>query len=298
MLAVVLAAPASAQSPVPAAAVAEGVVVTVVEAGAEPRAHLRYQLDQMGPQSMVMDMRSTMTMNMGFGSMTQAMPTIRTIMRISEVTPLAAGNARIAFALDSMEALPSQEVEPMVMNAIQAGLGQVGQMSGWIDVDSRGAYIDGNFELSGADPSLAELLSSMEDSMNQMTIPFPEEPVGQGARWTVDMAIDSGGMSLSQTATYELRSRNDEQVELAVSMTQAAGAQTIEQPGMPSVELTQYSGSGQGTTTVRFAEVVPTAEISIDVSTTTAMDMGEAMGGRIETSMQMRMDTTIRPGAE
>ena len=265
VLAVVLAAPASAQSPVPAAAVAEGVVVTVVEAGAEPRAHLRYQLDQMGPQSMVMDMRSTMTMNMGFGSMTQAMPTIRTIMRISEVTPLAAGNARIAFALDSMEALPSQEVESMVMNA---------------------------------DPSLAELLSSMEDSMNQMTIPFPEEPVGQGARWTVDMAIDSGGMSLSQTATYELRSRNDEQVELAVSMTQAAGAQTIEQPGMPSVELTQYSGSGQGTTTVRFAEVVPTAEISIDVSTTTAMDMGEAMGGRIETSMQMRMDTTIRPGAE
>ena len=49
-----------------------------------------------------------------------------------------------------------------------------------------------------------QLLDQMQQSFAQMGAPFPDEPIGVGARWTVNTLIAQQGMKVQQVATYEL----------------------------------------------------------------------------------------------
>ena len=266
--------------PTVAVAQADGVPTVVVsETGAEPRSTLRYDLSAMQPQTMVMTMDISMTMDGMMGNQTQVMPRLRMTMPMSEVQ-MAGENLTVNYTLGGMEALEREGVMPQLVPMMQQALSEIGTMSGSLTLDHRGALVDSTFNMDGADPAVAAQMQSMQDSMQQMTVPLPEEPVGVGAQWTVDTEVQASGMTVSQRATYQLTEVTATGAAMSVTLTQTAGSQAIEDPSLPpgvSVTLDSLETTGTGTMRLVFSELVPTSNMTMSSSMT--MSMSDPSGG-------------------
>lgn len=253
--------------------------VVVSEAGAEPRRALRYDLAAMQPQTMVMTMDISMTMGGMMGNQTQVMPRLRMTMPMTDVRT-EGEHLVVNYALDGMEALEREGVMPQLVPMMQEALSAIGTMSGSLTLDNRGALIDSTFDLTGADPAVAAQMQSMQDSMQQMTVPLPEEAVGVGARWTVDTQVEASGMSVNQRATYELTALTETTATMSVTLTQSAGSQPIEDPSLPpgmTVTLDSLETTGTGTMQLNFSRLVPTS--SMTMSSSMSMSMSDPSGG-------------------
>jgi hypothetical protein len=138
-------------------------------------------------------------------------------------------------------------------------------------------------------------IQSMEESLRQIAVPLPEEPVGAGARWEANMGVESGGMRIDQRASFRIDELTTESLRLTTSVTQSAATQNFADPntGM-QMTLNSMSGSGSGISTVRFDSIVPTANATMQVS----MSMSSpdpSMAAMGELSMSMSMDISAAP---
>lgn len=267
-----------------------GPSVVLVDAGAEPRQELRYDFSGFTPQTMQMDMNMSMSMEgPATGTQQQTLPTMRMIMSIPTVEVTPEGNLRMAFSLDRYEVLPTEGVAPEMMQALQASLASVGTMSGWNIIDNRGSFVDGDITVS-AGSSAAQMMTSIEDSMEQMVAPFPAEAVGLGARWQTSTEVTVNGLTLAQTAGFTLVSRSGDTVVLDVTIEQNAPPQDIADPSMPPgavAHLDEMHTTGSGRMTLSLTNVVPNSTLSM----ATAMRMSVIQGGT--TSPAMAMTTSI-----
>ncbi|HMB74197.1 MAG TPA: hypothetical protein VKQ06_11540, partial [Gammaproteobacteria bacterium] len=171
-------------------AVAQPVVV-VLDYGEAPRQELRYHYRE-GATDALMSMTAEMAPQPGLAI---PFPPIVVPMTIETTEVLPDGSARYAVrtvgpVLDDTAAPAAIAMNQMIGSM----LGQVGgtTTSGWVDV--RGQMLDGVGELAGSgEPDTgtlsdtqaqsAEILSGLQDEMQQMSAPFPAEAVGPGARW-------------------------------------------------------------------------------------------------------------------
>ena len=130
-------------------------------------------------------------------------------------------------------------------------------MSGTGTISSRGFSKGIEFKAPpGADPQTRQIMDQMKDSFASLAAPLPEEAVGPGAKWEVRMPIKSQGMTIDQTATYELVSIEGESLTTKSTITQHAANQKIENPAMPGlkVDLTKMTGNGHRREHVRPGE--------------------------------------------
>ncbi len=112
---------------------------------------------------------------------------------------------------------------------------------------------------SGLDATIATLVDQLSQQANQLSVPLPEEPVGVGARWKAEMTVTLSGITLEQTAEYELLSRKGNRFEVAVTLEQHADDQTFEDPTSGSeVHLFSSDGQGDGHTTFDLTRLAPT----------------------------------------
>lgn len=281
---------ALAQDSAPAASQAPQVTIELATQGAEPRVPLRYELSGIAPQNTQMDM--DMTIGMGFGGQTfdQTMPTMRTMVSVSDPTINDDGNLRLRFAVEDMSIVPdSGAADPMVVAQLEAALAEVGTFSGTLTMDDRGNIVSSDYDLSSVGPAVRQQMESTMQTVQQSVIPFPTEPVGIGARWSVDMSVEMSGMSLTQSATYEVVEIDEESVRITSTIAQSADAQTLDLPDLPpgaTAELLSYAGSGTGGMTIRFDRAMP--EGSFSIQNNTRIRSGDPASG-----MQMDMDMNL-----
>lgn len=292
-------APASAQGP--AAAQAPQIEIELAATGGEPRTELRYDVASVSPQTINMDMNMSLTMGMAGQSFDQAMPTIR--MAVSVVDPQVTdeGNLRLGVQMGSASLIDNgTAVDPMLRAELDTALGQMDGFSGTMTIDDRGNLLNSDFDLSSVAPAMRQQLESTMQTMQQSVIPLPEEAVGVGARWSADMSVSMNGMSLSQTASYEVTELGEDYVVIASTISQSAAQQTITLPDMPgaSVELMSYDGSGTGAMNVRFDRAMPDGNFTL--TSNTAMRTGAEMGMPMDVTMRLSMDVemTTVPAAE
>lgn len=295
--ALLIAAPAVAQdAAVPAADQGAQVVITLQSSGGEPREPLRYDLAAIQPQSLHMDM--DMSVGMGFaGQMfNQAMPTIRSTMSTGASEVNDDGNLRLPFRVESMEVMTTGgNADPMIVAAMEQALADFGAFGGTLVMDDRGNMISSEFDLSEMSPQLRQQFESTLQTVQQSVVPFPEEPVGVGAQWTVGMDISMQGMALNQSATYEVVERTDSTVRIASTISQSANAQTLQLPDLPagsSAELLSHSGTGSGSMTIRFDQAMPEGNFAI--STESSMRIAEGGGAPMQMDMTMAISATMR----
>jgi hypothetical protein len=280
------ASPAAADdaSPAPAGA------AVLLDAGAEPRAELRYAWQPDTAFQLTQDVNQSFELNADGQPSSFDMPTLRFVVEVTTSEARAEGAIRLDFRyLAAGLAAPD---EPEVEAAMAEAFEPVLSLSGWAIVDDRGQVLDGGIEGAEVlDPSLASTVSDFERLGSELANPLPVEPVGVGARWRVTQSIPASGLLLEQTVDYTLTDRTDDRVTLAMESTQDAERGPVEGLGIPSAVLVNLEGSGSGTLSFAPDLPVPTSSLEMD------LQMSLRAGGA-PIDMAITAVSDIRPGAE
>jgi hypothetical protein len=244
---------------------------------------------------MVLTMFMKMAMSMGGNSPPEiTLPGMRMVADY-EVTRASGDRAEYKFAYNEVpELVPTPDANPMVMSQLRSSLEGIRGLRGSGAVTPRGAMLDTEIEMGpGADPQIAQFVESMRQSMRQLVVPLPEEPVGAGAKWTALQHMELNKMEIFQVAQFEMLSRDGDDIALKVSIEQGAPPQKVQAPGMPpgaKVRLDKMRSGGEGQMKISLTALTPTSDVKLDSDI--AMTV-EAAGEKIDMKMNMTVRMTI-----
>ena len=263
--------------------------VKLLDPGAQPRTALRYKFQANRTEKLVMEMSMAMAMEIGDqkGPETQV-PATRMTMTIDSKEVSPKGDLHYEFELEQVEVLPKPGANPAMINDMKQQTSSMQGLSGSATVTSRGFTKDAEIKPPpGIEPQIRQSMDEMKKSMNQMSAPLPEEPVGGGARWQVTMPVETPGMKLTQIATYTLSEIQGDKVKFDVAIKQSAPPQEIDTPGAApgvKVSLESLKSSGKGTVELQMTNLVPTSNINM-----TTTSVVSANNQKIKTTMRIWM---------
>jgi len=259
---------ALAIAPADGATTAAIATVRLLDAGIEPRRALRY--GAVNGFEQVANLR--MTTELEFGAAGQKMPTAlpqtRMVIdaKVKAVSP--SGETRLGLSIVEADlaegaspgATPAGEKLALVIRGMKG-------LSGDKLVDARGVshrfalvFPEGKDDLM-ATAALKPVVQGFERAIDQMTVPFPEEAVGVGAKWEVVQKVADAGMALDQTTTFEIVGKNGGVVSLRYTVTLAAPPGKLESAfaGGMAAEVLRLTGSGEGTIDTDLTKMLPAA---------------------------------------
>lgn len=142
---------------------------------------------------------------------------------------------------------------------IETALGTLGKVRGRYVLGPRGQVTGAQLDIPPNAAGIArEMIDNVRWAFVQMTPVFPEEPIGQGAKWTVHQGIEQGGVRVNQLATIEMVKRDGKRVELGLDIQQSAAPQSFENAGtMRTLDLTVLKGIASGSLTWDLGELAP-----------------------------------------
>ena len=151
-------------------------------------------------------------------------------------------------------------------------------------MDPRGAMT--GTKVSGGNELMKQLGGQMDDSLDQMAIPFPEEPVGVGAKWRALTQQESNGMKVRMMATYELTKLDGTKGEVAMTIKQFADAQTMKMNGVDA-DLKNLTSAGTGSMSFDLTRpIMAKAEIKLKMDASMVI-MGQAADMKVDATVSM-----------
>jgi len=271
-------------------------LIKVIDAGQEPRTPLRVKVEAGQRETMVMTMTMTMDMDMGgLGAIPKMdMPPIEMTMPIHVTSVSDTGDFRYEFSLDSVAVKDRPGIPPELVEALRGAMKGIIGLSGSTVVSNRGEVREATFKVPpNVQPQIKQTMESMQQSMQQIAIPFPEEAVGIGAKWEVSSTLNQvGGINMTQVSEYEITAREGDVLTLNNGIQQSAPSQVMKAPGIPStavVTLQSMKSKGGGTTSFDLSHVVP---VLGDIVLNSAMQMSVDAGGPTQ-NMSMKMDLKL-----
>jgi len=264
-------------------------IVTLVSPGAAPRAAIRYKVAPTFKSRLEMVMTMAMNMDMGGMQMPMSMPSMKMSADVNVTAVSPAGDITYDIMFSDM-IVDSAGADPNMVAALQSGMPSMKGMKGTAVVSARGVQKSVNMDMATVSPALQQTMQAMSSSLENMSLPFPEEPIGLGAKWEVKQAVASGGMRTFQKIMVELTAIDGNAITLGVKTEQTAPPQAVNNPQLPAgatVQLVNLTGTGTGTMKIKLDSLVPTSEMN--AKTTTVMDM--TMSGQ---SQRMSVDATMK----
>jgi hypothetical protein len=270
--------------------------VKLLSAGSEPRKALRFQVKEGDKQTLGMTMKMKMEMAMGeMQNQEMKLPVMKMVMdsTVQKVSP----DGDVTYEMVMRETSVAEEAgaSPEVLNAMKGPLATMKGMSGTGTISSQGVVKASNINLpNGGDPQSRQALEQMKELFSRLSTPFPDEPVGAGAKWELKSQVKSQGMTLDQTSTYELVSVEGDQVKTKATTNQKAANQKIENPAMPGLklELTKMTGTGTRELSQELGKLLPSSgTVGLVSDMAFAMDLG---GQNQALSMKLDMNLNLQ----
>ncbi len=241
--------------------------VRLVDAGSEPRAPLRLEVPQ-GYSSLV-DIRMGTSVDLGMGA-AMNMPPMRLSLRF-DAKEASADHVRYAFEIVDVGV---DAGDPMMKGPLEEALKPMVGFAGEASLDARG---NSTGLVMKPPPGLPkELAGNLDQGLTMVGAPLPVEPVGVGARWSVDQDVDQQGLKVKQTTTWTLVSREGSLVILDTEVQQTAPPQEMNHPNLTpgsTVKLSRFDSKGTGRTELDLRSLVPNAAMSMPMD----MNMGVEM---------------------
>lgn len=235
-------------------------VLEVLEQGKEPRQALRWTLKPGAEQKVSLDV--------GF-----ALDAVVVVMRVAEPIYIVSydltlrtgklesdGSVRVSFTVDAasmgMKHLGEKRVDRM-----ETALTTARKVTGSYTLGPRGQLSNLEVKLPpDASRTSHDMADNLRWALAEMTPVFPEEPVGQGAKWTVQQGIRQRGIHVNQLSTMELVKVGGKRVGLTMKQQQSAAKQSFQDPGYPVThELNLLSGTADGPLEWDLTELAPRA---------------------------------------
>lgn len=268
--------------------------VKLLSPGAEPRQVLRLHPKPGDRQTLTITIKLAMDMQMGEApSQPMKMPAMTMVVDLTVKDVAANGDIAFETVLGDISVTDEPGVLPQVAEAMKTALGGAKGITSTGTKSDRGVSKGSETKLpSGAAPQMRQSLDQLKESLANATVPLPEEAIGPGAKWEVKLPLKSQGMTIDQTATYELVSVEGDRLNVKSAIVQQAANQKIQNPAMPAlkVDLIKMSGNGGGDSKFDLARLLPE---SATITAHTEMAMGMNMGGQKQ-AMTMKTEMSIR----
>lgn len=277
---------------VPAAA---GPEVTLIEAGAEPREALRFELAEGLVETMTFDTAMEMVMKMGGQELPgMDLPTSRMSMETTVREVTEDGYVIDARIVESGVVGEMEGANPMIVEGMREAMkGLVGTTFSMTMTD-RGVYSAAqDIEIpAGANEEMAAMVESTMASMQTSGVAFPEEPVGVGARWRSVVEQGINGIDQRVEITYTLESIEGDVVSVTTEQGVSADPGPMEMENVPAgmtAELVRLVGAGAGEVSYRLSGIAPESmRMAMNVSMSmkmSGMGMEQAVDQQIKTVM-------------
>lgn len=232
-------------------------VVKVLDAGAEPREALAYDLKADSKQATEM----RMNMEMGISAAGKAMPPtaipeLAIVLDLSNGKKNDAGEFPVTGVVSKVTTKATTETEKKLAAALEPALGAMRGLKITYLVSPKGRTRDVKVEAKGVDPNVKQMVDQMKQSFDSMVAPLPEEPVGKGAKWVVINRVNAGA-DILQFTTYTLKSKEGSALELDTDVKQFAASSALVTPQGPGGEITEFSSAGNGTSVFDLTKLAP-----------------------------------------
>jgi len=272
-------------------------VFKLLEAGEAPLRALRYRLAAGSTHQLVMTLRMSLGVEIdGRGAPVQRAPAMRMVFdcKVTEADP---AGARFDFGLaDPPELFETEGIPPAVLEPMKKSLASLSAIRGHVAMTSRGVVKEANIQVGpGLDKSAEQMVQSMRQSMEQTSVPLPEEPVGVGARWKMLHRVQAGGVIVYQVAEFKFIRFEGPVATLAVVFEQFAPRQEMALAAGAGARavLTSMQGHGEGHLAVDLTSPVPRSSAEFD--TTLRMNI-QQQDRTLQMGMRNRMRVQVEPG--
>ena len=276
-----------------AAATGSAAEVKLIKPGAAPRRELRFKVKPGQTETLKMTMTMAIAMKMGSKSQPSSKlpPMVMDMaMKVTDVKPN--GDFRYEFSLTGTDVGAGPGIDPKVQKALKQALGQLKGLSGWALISNRGLNKETKINVPpGADPQTKQVMQGMEQAMQQMGAPLPEEPVGIGAQWQVISKLSQNGIQIRQTATYDLVKLAGDALSCKLAIIQVAPKQKVPAAVGVTVDLLSLKSTGGGTTDLRLTKVAPVKSL---LKVASFVKMGLPKNQIMEMSTTMQIDMSSR----
>jgi hypothetical protein len=266
-------------------------IVKVIDAGAQPRKTLRYNIPATFKGSM--DMTMEMSMNINAGGMPippMAIPAMKMSadLAVTGVTPAGDTSYTMAFTGVTMDSAGG-DANPLLAQLLPTLQNSLSSIKGTATVTNRGQVKETKIDMGQAGAA-QQMMGDLSSQLDNLSTPLPEEAVGVGAKWEARSAMKTGGQVSFQKVTAEVVAIAGNAVTLKLTIEQTLPAQTVTNSALPAgidAQMDGGKGSGTGTMVIHLDSLIPTGETAM----TSSMSMTLSMGGQ---SQPMTSENTIK----
>jgi hypothetical protein len=247
----------------------------LLEPGAEPRTAARYDVPADKLQTTVATVRVAAEGAMPPGAGQQ--PPIKLTLQLMPKSKSPDGTVRFAVQVAKAEiVVGGAQLPPEAAKEIKAAEAAISKLGGGLAVNARGTIADVSFGGRGAPPELRELVMPI---VELLFAPFPEEPIGVGAKWALLSEVKGEG---SMKSTFTMTARTEKTADLSIETQRSSPPQAMPDPRAPPGVTMQLDGKGKAKMTVRFDGI--TSKVESDSKTNVTVKDPTSKPPRSQTS--------------
>lgn len=233
--------------------------VEVLHAGEGPRFPLRYQWPKGLKQKLAFELSMGMVVEVpGKSRESKDFPTVHYTLGVNHQGPDKKGNLGLKYKIAKVALVPKEggpPVDPAQLRKLKA----LRKIPGKASVSPRGAVKESRIE-SVEDESqfVDKSFENLKQRLDEVAPPFPEEPVGKGAKWRVTV-LEPEGFELLQVV-YTLSEFDGERGVLLTEMRLERKGQNLLLPNLPAgitVWLDSMKLQGTGRSVFHLKQGIP-----------------------------------------
>jgi hypothetical protein len=241
-----------------------GLEVRLKDPGAEPRTPLTYDVAIGKPQTVVLKFTTTVKQEGEPSAGGGDTPPLRLTLSVVAGEKPSADRTLLRARVTKAEIAPGAKGIPPEAAAEVSALSKALEAIGATFAVSKRGIID-DAELSG-DPetqaTASSLLPLIENALDLLFVPMPEEAVGVGARWTVTSPAPPGGGAVEKT--YALKARTPTTATIQEEQHEETPERPIKDPEAPPGATIAMESKEASTLNVRLAGVASNASSDED----------------------------------
>jgi hypothetical protein len=234
------------------AASQSGDPVTLLDAGAEPQAPLRYKIADGTTTKSNMDFTMATLATTSDAAALSVVPGVR-LHIVSGPSAATEDGVKFEVNITKAEAFVPEGVDPQVAADLQKSASILDDVGGTVVMNDRGMLLSAELNDRAKSPDIpVRLLTMIVNARTTLSrVVLPEQPIGLGGRWEARKQIELYGFKIDQVDTYTLVERVGDEIKLNVTVTQNAVPQTVNFPedGL-SIAVEQMTANAGGEITL------------------------------------------------
>lgn len=231
----------------------------LVKPGKKPRRALRWSPPPGQKERLTMRVDTELDAVVAMLNAKAAPRSLRFELTVQRSQAVRDGAQAFAFTVDEARLLGADKLPDKARKALEEATATLRGLQGRYVVDALGTVEKVVINLpSDASRELWNLAQDLEWGLGRLTLPFPEEPIGAGATWTIDRGVKHGVIQATEVSTFKITKLKKQLVTLKAKVRQTASPQTFQNPGTTmDVKLTEYSAKGAGRITWDLTRLLP-----------------------------------------